>query len=98
MGVRTTYKWNLYIPSLRVKMKCTSKVTEYQPNKGWSKDIFMSSSVIGDHLSFNPIEGGTRFTLRYDIKFGGFFKLFSSRMAKSTHENMKNAADPEAVS
>ena len=49
------------------------------------------SMIIEDHLTFNPIEGGTRFTLVYDMKVGGFLKLFSPMIVSSMRKEPKKA-------
>ncbi len=89
MGIGTTFRWITHGMGLR--MKSTAKVTEYDLNKKWSKNIVAGSSVIEDHLFFDSIDGGTKFTLRYDMKVGGFFKLFSPMLISSTRKSMKVA-------
>jgi len=88
MGIGTTFRWTIHG---MVTTKWTAKVTEYKPNKMWSKNEVTGSSVIESRLSFSPIEGGTKFTLRYDMKIGGFFKLFSPMLVSSTRKSMKVA-------
>lgn len=89
IGIGTTFRWTTHRMGLR--MKCTAKVTEYELNKRWSKNIVTGSSVIEDYLTFEPIEGGTKFTLRYDMKMGGFLKLFSLMLVSTTRKSMKVA-------
>jgi hypothetical protein len=89
MAIGTTFKWIGHRMGLR--MKVTAKVTGYEPNKMWSKDIFSGRSVIEDTLSFDPIEAGTEFTLRWDVKVGGFLKLFSPLFIRSLRKSMKAA-------
>ncbi len=89
MGIGTTFKW--ITNGMGLRMKTTAKVTEYELNKTWSKNIVSGSTVIEDHLFFDPIDGGTKFTLRFDMKVGGFFKLFSPMLASSTRKSMKVA-------
>ena len=42
-------------------------------------------------LFYDPIEGGTKFTLRFDMKVGGFLKLFSPMLVSSVHKEVKVA-------
>ncbi len=76
------------------RMVWTSKVTEYDLNKMWGENITSGSMQIEEHLTFDPVEGGTKFTLVYEMKVGGFLKLFSpmvvSTMRKQTKENLSN--------
>jgi uncharacterized membrane protein len=90
MGIGTTFKWTIH-GGMGLTTKWTAKVTEYEPNKMWSKNEVTGSSVMESRLSFGPIEGGTKFTLRYDMKIGGFFKLFSPMLVSSTRKSMKVA-------
>ncbi len=86
MAIGTTFRWISH--RMGLKLKVTAKVTGYEPNKRWSKDIFTGSSVIEDNLSFEPIEGGTKFTLRWDVKLSGFLKLLSPMFLRSLRKHM----------
>jgi len=85
-GIGTTFKW--VTKAMGLKMKTTAKVTEYEANKKWSKTIVAGSTVIDDRLTFEPVPGGTRFTLQYDTKVGGLFKPFSAMVVSSTRKSM----------
>jgi len=90
IGIGTTLRWTNHMMGLR--MKTTAKVTEYEPNKKWSLDFTVGgSAAVENHMFFDPIEGGTRFTLRYDMKVSGFFKLFSPLIARSVRKLVKGA-------
>jgi len=65
------------------RMEWTSRVTEYEQNRKWGKNITCGSMIIEEHLTFDPVEGGTKFTLVYDMKVGGFLKLFSPMVVSS---------------
>jgi uncharacterized protein YndB with AHSA1/START domain len=72
----------------------TAKVTEYEPNKKWGGTISFRSMLIEEHVTFDPVEGGTKVTFVYEMKVGGFLKLLSpigvSTMRKQTKENLSN--------
>ena len=89
MAVGTTYRWTSRRMGLRVK--AIAKIKGYELNKRWSKNIVTRGWVIEDNLSFDPIEGGTKFTLRWDMKIAGFLKLFSPMLARSARKSMKVA-------
>ena len=72
-------------------MKWTAIATEYESNKKWSKNITCGSMEIGEHLAYNPIEGGTAFTIVYDMKVGGFLKLLSPVIAGSVRKETKKS-------
>jgi uncharacterized protein YndB with AHSA1/START domain len=67
----------------------TAKATEYVPNKKWAKVITSGSIVIDDQLIFTHVEGGTKFTVVYDIKVGGFLRLLSSLIVNSMRKQLK---------
>jgi hypothetical protein len=50
--------------------------------------------LIEEHVTFDPVEGGTKVTFVYEMKVGGFLKLLSpigvSTMRKQTKENLSN--------
>jgi hypothetical protein len=47
--------------------------------------------VIEEHMTYNPVEGGTIFTIVYDTKVGGLLKLLSPVMAGSMHKETKTS-------
>jgi len=89
MAIGTTFKWINH--RMGIRMKATAKVTEYELNKKWSKSISAGNIAVEDNLTFDPIDGGTKFTLRYDVKIGGFLKLFSPILLNSQRKSMKAA-------
>ena len=92
IGVDTTFRGTNRMMGL--SMKWAAKVTEYEPNRKWGKNITSGSMIIEEHVTFDPIEIGTRFTIVYDMKVGGFLKLFSpmvvSSMRKETKKSLSN--------
>jgi uncharacterized protein YndB with AHSA1/START domain len=89
MGVGTTTKGTIRMIGLT--MKWTAKVTEYEPNKKFSKDIVSGPITNEQHNTYDPIEGGTKFTIVYDMKVGGLMKLLSSVVASSMSMALKKA-------
>ena len=87
VGVGTTFKGSNRMMGLTVEW--AAKATGYEPNKRWSKNITFWNTIIEDHLIFEPIEGGTKFTLVYDMKVGGLLRLFSSMAVSSMRKQMK---------
>ena len=77
-----------------MSMKWTAKTTEYQPTSTWGKKITSGSINIHEIMNFNPLEGGTKFTIVYDMNIGGFMKLFSpmivNSMRKETRKSLIN--------
>jgi uncharacterized protein YndB with AHSA1/START domain len=92
MGVGTTFRGANRAMGRRVEW--TSKVTEYEINRKWGEAITFGSTMIEEHLTFEPSEGGTKFTIFYDVKVGGFLKLFTvlmvNTMRKQTKVNLVN--------
>jgi len=72
-------------------MKWTAKAMEYEANKKFGKNIKCGSITNEQHNTYNPIEGGTRFTIVYNMKVGGLMKLFSPMIVSSTRKALKQA-------
>jgi len=89
MCVGTTFKGTSRMMGL--SMKWTAKVTEYEPNRKWAKNITCGSMIIEEHVTYDPIEGGIKFTIVYDMKVGGFLKLFSPMVVSSTRKETKKS-------
>lgn len=92
IGVGTTFKGTNRMMGL--SMKWTAKATEYEPNTKWAKNITCGSMIIEEHVTYDPTEGHVKFTIVYDMKVGGFLKLFSpmvvSTMRKETKKSLSN--------
>ncbi len=88
MGVGATFEGVNKVMGRR--MAWTSKVTEYQRNKEWREAIKSGSTLLGEHLTFDTAERGTKVTQVYDMKAGGFLRLFAPMMASSMRKEMKN--------
>ncbi len=84
MGIGTTFRGATRIMGRR--MAWTSKVTEYEPNKKWGETISCGSTLIEEQLIFDPVEGGTKFTLVYDMQVGGLLKLFAPIVISTTRK------------
>ena len=86
MGVGTTFGGVNKVMGRR--MAWTSKVTEYERNKAWREVIKSGSTLLDEHLNFYPVEKGTKVTQVYDMKAGGFLKLFAPMMASSVYSDL----------
>jgi ligand-binding SRPBCC domain-containing protein len=89
VGVGTTFRGHIRLMGLT--MKWTSKVTEYEPNKKFGKNIISGPVTHEQHNTYDAIEGGTKFTIQYDMKVGGPMKLFSPMIASSMSKAEKKA-------
>ena len=87
--VGTTFKGTIRMMGLT--MKWTSKATEYEPNKKFGKNITCGSITNEQHNTYDPIAGGTKFTIVYNMKVGGLMKLFSPMIVSSTRKALKKA-------
>ena len=88
-GVGTTFKGTNRM--MGRSMKWTAKVTEYEPNRKWAKNIICGSVFIEERMTYDPMEGGINFTIVYDMKVGGFLKLFSPMVVSSTRKETKKS-------
>ena len=72
-------------------MKWTAVATEYESNKKWGKNIASGGVAIEEHMTYTPVEGGTAFTIVYNMKAGGLLKLLLPMMARSTSKEAKKS-------
>ena len=89
VGVGTTFKGSIYMMGLT--MKWTSTATEYEPNRKFGKNIACGPITNEQHNTYDPIEGGTRFTIVYNMKVGGLMKLMSPMIVSSMRKALKQA-------
>jgi hypothetical protein len=89
MGVGTTFKGTSRMTGR--SMKWTAKVTKYEPNRKWAKNIAYGSMIIEEYVTYDPIEGCIRLTIVYDMKVGGFLKLFSPMAVRSMRKETKKS-------
>jgi Polyketide cyclase / dehydrase and lipid transport len=89
LGVGTTFKGRIRL--MGRTMKWTSEATEYELNKKFGKDIFSGPITNKQHNTYENIEGGTRFTIQYDLKVSGFMKLFSPMITSSLRKALIKA-------
>ena len=89
VGIGTTFKGKIHMMGLT--MKWTSTATECEPTKKFGKNIFCGPITNEQHNTYEPIEGGTRFTIVYNMEVGGLMKLFSPMIISSTRKALKQA-------
>lgn len=89
VSVGTTFKGVFRMMGL--SMKWTAKVTECEPNRKFCKNIICGSITNEQHNTYDPIEGGTKFTIVYDMKVGGLFKPFSPMIVSSMRKELKKS-------
>lgn len=87
IGMETTFRGANRVMGRR--MEWTSTVTEHEPNKMWGENITSGSTQIKEHLTFDPVEAGTKFTLVYEMQVGGFLKLFSPMVVNAERKQTK---------
>ena len=89
VGVGTTFRGIIRL--MGRSMPWTSTVTEYDVNRTFGKNIDSGSVFIEQHNRYTPIPEGTKFTMRYDMKFSGFIRLMSPMIVSSMRKEMKNS-------
>jgi hypothetical protein len=89
VGIGTTFKGKNRMMGLT--MKWIAKVTEYDPNTKWAKNIICGGMIINEHVTYDPIEAGIKFTIVYDMNIGGFLKLFSPMIVSSMRKETKKS-------
>jgi len=90
-GVRvgTTFKGTIHMMGRR--MKWTAVVTEYEPHSKFGKNITSGPVTNEQHNTYDPIGGGTKFTIVYDFKVAGLMALFSPLLVSSMRKALKTA-------
>jgi hypothetical protein len=76
---------------LGLSMKWTARTTEYEPTGKYGKEITSAGMIIKQHNTYIPIQGGTKFTIVYDIQVRGIFKLMSPMMMSSMRKELKKS-------
>jgi hypothetical protein len=89
MAVGAMTKGKFHIMGLT--MKWTGKVTEYEPNRKFGKDIICGPITNEQHNTYETVQGGTKFTILYDMRVGGFMKPFSSMIVSSMRKELKKS-------
>ncbi|OGN89046.1 MAG: hypothetical protein A2Z74_00620 [Chloroflexi bacterium RBG_13_46_9] len=89
VGVGTTFRGAIHMMGLT--MKWTSTATEYEPYKKFGKNITCGSIFNEQHNTYESVEGGTKFTIVYNMKVGGLMKLFAPMIVSSTRKALKQA-------
>ncbi|HMA06063.1 MAG TPA: SRPBCC family protein [Methanomicrobiales archaeon] len=72
-------------------MPWTAKATEFEANRRYGKNIDSGPVTIEQHNAYQSVEGGTRFTILYDMKVGGFMKLMSPMITGSMRKELKKS-------
>jgi ligand-binding SRPBCC domain-containing protein len=92
VAVGTTFKG--IVRMMGLSMKWTARTTEHAPYTRYGKTIDSMALINEQHNTYSPIDGGTKFTIVYDLKIRGIFKLMSpvlvSRMRKELEKSLAN--------
>jgi hypothetical protein len=89
VGVGTTTKGIFRMMGL--SMKWTGKATEYEPNRKFGKNILCGPITNEQHNTYDTVERGTKFTVVYNMKVGGVFKLLSPMIVRSMRKELKKS-------
>ena len=89
MGVSSTTKGKIHMMGL--SMKWTAKVTEYELNKKFGKDIISGPVTIEQHNTYDPMGNSTKLTIMYNMNVGGLMKPFSSVVVSSMRKALHKA-------
>jgi uncharacterized protein YndB with AHSA1/START domain len=101
VGVGTTFKGVSEFMGRREEW--TSEVTGYEPNRKVGMDMIWGPMSMDETLTFEPVEGGTRYTQVGEGETGGVFKVAGpilNRMMKKQLEDslakLKEILDAQA--
>jgi len=71
-------------------MQWISEITEYEPNQKAVQKITMGPTVMTMGWFLQPVEGGTRFTIRSEGPTGGLAKLAGPLMDRTMEKQMED--------
>ena len=89
VAVGTAFRGKVHMMGLT--MKWTAKATECEPAKKCGKDITSMAMLVGQHNTYSPVAGGTRFTILYDLRVRGVFKLLSPMLVSAMRKELKKS-------
>jgi len=91
MGVGSTTRGTIRMMGLT--MKWTAVVTEFELDRKFGKNIKSGPITIQQHNTYDPLEGGTKFAIVYDMNLGAVMKplspVFVHAMRKSLEEALR---------
>jgi len=87
IGIGTTFRGVDQIMGHRIAW--VSKITEYEPNRRMSHVLTSGNNLVEQHLTFNSIEGGTKFNFVYDMKAGGLLKFIAPILVITVRKAVK---------
>jgi hypothetical protein len=92
VAVGTTFKG--IVRMMGLSMKWTAETTEHVPYTKYGKTITSVALINEQHNTYSPVGGGTRFSIVYNLKMRGIFRLMSamlvSRMRKELRKSLEN--------
>jgi uncharacterized protein YndB with AHSA1/START domain len=89
MSVGTTFRGVTRALGRRMDWVC--EVKEYETNKKFTSTIKSGSSSIGEYVTFNTVEGGTKFTAVWETKAVGWLRLFSPSLNSALRKQMRRS-------
>jgi uncharacterized protein YndB with AHSA1/START domain len=87
VGVGTTYRG--VADFMGREMEWTSEVTEYEPNRKVAQKMNLGPTVMAMSWLVEPVEGGTKFTIRSEGEMGGLAKLVGPLLDRTMKKQME---------
>lgn len=102
IGVGIT--WRAVQKALGQRLECEVEVTEYEQNRKSAQVTKSGPIPVEVLLTFEPVEGGTRFSVALEAEVGGFFKLaeplvktMAKRSIETDNANLKDLMEAHAL-
>ncbi len=89
VSVGTTFRGTVHMMGLG--MKWTAKVTECEPTERFGKNITSVGMIVEQHNTYESIKEHVKFTIAYNMKVRGIFKLFSPMLISSMRKELKKS-------
>lgn len=102
IGVGTT--WRVVQKFLGQRFESEVEVTEYEPNRKYALKSKSGPFPVEVRQTYEPVEGGTRFSVALEAEVGGFFKLaeplvktMAKRSIETDNANLKDLMEAHTL-
>ena len=89
VGIGSTFKGTAHL--MGRSMAWTAKVTDYEANKKFGKNIDSGLVLIEQYNTYTPTKDGVKFTIVYDMKITGCLRLLSPMIVNSMRKELKKS-------
>jgi hypothetical protein len=89
VNVGSTFKGRSRMMGL--SMGWTAVATECDPVRSFGKTITSPAMIVEQHNTYDPLSAGVKFTIRYDMRVRGLFKVFSPMLVSAMRKGLRRS-------